>query len=94
MALYIDLNPLRAGLVDDAKNYRWTGYSEACGGSKLARRGLCRVMEAPLDTWEMKRGELTPAEGRIAAGCSERGWKQWRKALPVPRFPRPRYGLS
>jgi putative transposase len=43
MALYIDLNPVRAGLVEDPKDYRWTGYGEACGGSKRARRGLCRV---------------------------------------------------
>ncbi len=62
MALYIDLNPVRAGLVEDPKDYRWTGYGEACGGSKRARRGLCKVMEAPLDSWEERRGELTPAE--------------------------------
>jgi len=62
MALYIDLNPVRAGLVDDPKDYRWTGYGEATGGSKRARRGLCRVMEAPMDSWEEKRGGLTPAE--------------------------------
>jgi REP element-mobilizing transposase RayT len=62
MALYIDLNPVRAGLVEDPKDYRWTGYGEATGGSKRARRGLCRVMEAPLDSWEEKRAELTPAE--------------------------------
>ena len=62
MALYIDLNPVRAGLVDDPKGYRWTGYGEATGGSKRARRGLCKVMEAPMDSWEEKRGGLTPAE--------------------------------
>ena len=62
MALYIDLNPVRAGLVDDPKDYRWTGYGEATGGSKRARRGLCRVMEAPMDSWEEKRGAGTPAE--------------------------------
>jgi hypothetical protein len=62
MALYIDLNPVRAGLVEDPKDYRWTGYGEATGGSKRARRGLCKVMEAPLDSWEERRGELTPAE--------------------------------
>lgn len=62
MALYIDLNPVRAGLVEDPKDYRWTGYGEAMGGSKRARRGLCRVMETPLDSWEEKRGALTPAE--------------------------------
>jgi REP element-mobilizing transposase RayT len=63
MALYIDLNPVRASLVDDPKDYRWTGYGEAMGGSKRARRGLCRVMEAPMDSWEEKRGGLSPAEG-------------------------------
>jgi putative transposase len=62
MALYIDLNPLRAGLVEDPKDYRWTGYGEAMGGSKRARRGLCKVMAAPLDSWEERRGGLTPAE--------------------------------
>ncbi len=62
MALYIDLNPVRAGLVEDPKDYRWTGYGEASGGSKRARRGLCKVMEAPMDSWEAKRGELTPGE--------------------------------
>ena len=62
MALYIDLNPVRAGLVDDPKDYRWTGYGEATGGSKRARRGLCKVMEAPMDSWEEKRGGLTPTE--------------------------------
>ncbi len=62
MALYLDLNPVRAGLVEDPKDYRWTGYGEAMGGSKRARRGLCRVMEAPMDSWEERRGELTPGE--------------------------------
>jgi REP element-mobilizing transposase RayT len=62
MALYIDLNPVRAGLVEDPKDYRWTGYGEAVGGSKRARRGLCRVMEAPMDSWEERRGQLTPGE--------------------------------
>ncbi len=36
MALYIDLNPVRAGLVDGLKDCRWTGYGEATGGSKRA----------------------------------------------------------
>jgi len=29
MAAYIDLNPVRAGLVDDPKDYRFCGYAEA-----------------------------------------------------------------
>jgi len=51
MAAYIDLNPLRAGLVEDPKDYRWCGYSEAVVGSKRARVGICRVMAAALDSW-------------------------------------------
>ena len=51
MAAYIDLNAVRAGLVEDPKDYRWCGYAEAMGGSKQARRGLCQVMEKPLDSW-------------------------------------------
>ena len=33
MAAYIDLNPVRAGLVEDPKDYRWCGYGEALGGA-------------------------------------------------------------
>ena len=48
MAAYIDLNPVRAGMVKDSKDYRWCSYAEAVAGGKrgtLARRGLARVME-------------------------------------------------
>jgi REP element-mobilizing transposase RayT len=40
MAAYIDLNPVRAGMVKDPKDYRHSGYGEAMGGSPLARAGL------------------------------------------------------
>jgi len=52
MAAYIDLNPLRAGLVEDPKDYRWCGYAEAVSGSKRVRRGLCRALGLPIDDWE------------------------------------------
>src|SRR5690606_389010 len=39
MAAYIDLNPVRAGVVDDPKDYRFCGYGEAVAGSAGARRG-------------------------------------------------------
>jgi len=45
MALYIDLNPVRAGLVSDPGDYRWSGYSEAMAGSVRARAGLCYVVD-------------------------------------------------
>ena len=44
MAAYIDLNPVRAGMVDDPKDYRWCSYGEAVAGNKRSREGLQRVM--------------------------------------------------
>jgi REP element-mobilizing transposase RayT len=44
MAAYIDLNPVRAGIVDDPKDYRWSGYGEAVAGSGSARAGLTRLV--------------------------------------------------
>src|SRR5690606_27693693 len=40
VAAYIDLNPVRAGLVEDPADYRWSGYGEAMGGGDAARAGL------------------------------------------------------
>ena len=40
LAAYIDLNPVRAGLVLDPKSYRWSGYGATAGGDELAARGL------------------------------------------------------
>ena len=51
IAAYIDLNPVRAGLVDDPKDYRWCGYAEALGGSKRASKALCRVLGVAMDSW-------------------------------------------
>jgi hypothetical protein len=46
IAAYIDLNPVRAGLVTDPNDYRFCGYAEAVGGQNPAiREGLCSVME-------------------------------------------------
>ncbi|MEM7672616.1 MAG: transposase [Verrucomicrobiota bacterium] len=43
MAAYIDLNPVRAGLVEDPKDYRFCGYAEAVAGEQTAKRGLSLV---------------------------------------------------
>jgi putative transposase len=48
MAAYIDLNPVRAGLVKDPKDYRWSGYGEAVAGKKRARLGIQLVVQALL----------------------------------------------
>lgn len=46
VAAYIDLNPVRAKIVADPKDYRWSGYGEACGGGKQARAGLSAVHDS------------------------------------------------
>jgi REP element-mobilizing transposase RayT len=48
MSAYIDLNPVRAGMVKDPAEYRWSSYGEAVGGGKKgngrkARGGLVRA---------------------------------------------------
>ncbi len=63
IAAYIDLNPVRAGLVKDPADYRWSSYGEAIGGGpkgngKTARAGLVRAFRAhqgvaaDADFWE------------------------------------------
>lgn len=50
IALYIDLNPVRAGLVKDPKDYRFCGYGEAVAGNNSARTGL-QCIHGPDTTW-------------------------------------------
>ena len=55
MAAYIDLNPVRAGMVEDPAEYRWSSYGEAVGGGrrgngKKAREGLVRAITSDTDT--------------------------------------------
>jgi len=44
VACYIDLNPVRAGIVNDPKDYRWCGYAQAIGGNRSAQLGLRQVL--------------------------------------------------
>ena len=48
ISAYVDLNPVRAGMVKDPADYRWSSYGEAVGGGnkgngKKAREGLVRA---------------------------------------------------
>ena len=40
VAAYIDLNPVRAGMVEDPKDYSWCGYARAVVGEKDCQRGI------------------------------------------------------
>lgn len=60
MAAYIDLNPVRAAMVKDPADYRWSSYGEAVGGGtkgngRKAREGLMRA-------YHCDQGKVTGAE--------------------------------
>ena len=40
MSAYVDLNPVRAHIVTDPKDYRFCGYAEAVAGQPAAREGI------------------------------------------------------
>jgi hypothetical protein len=43
VAAYIDLNPVRAGVVKDPAAYRWSSYGAAVEGDSVALAGLMRL---------------------------------------------------
>lgn len=50
MATYIDLNPVRAEMVEDPKNYRHCGYGAAMGGDGRCRHGIMEI--TGISSWE------------------------------------------
>lgn len=58
MAAYIEMNPVRAGVVNDPKSYRFCGLGEAMGGVKAAMHGIEKLASGvePLDS-EMRSRE-------------------------------------
>lgn len=57
VGLYIDLNPIRAGLVEDPAEYRFCGYAEAVGGGEAARCGLSAVVTSRSRAWKSVHAE-------------------------------------
>ncbi len=43
---YIDLNPVRAEIVEEPSAYRWSGYGTAVRGNVLSRNGICSMVAA------------------------------------------------
>jgi len=50
---YIDLNPVRAGMVEDPKDYRFCGYAELMAGKAWAVKSLCHVLESNDRPWAL-----------------------------------------
>jgi REP element-mobilizing transposase RayT len=71
MAAYIDLNPVRAGLVKDPKDYRFCGYAEAVAGGTPALDGLQTIWSGyagPVDSAEALREHRMLLFGQGAEG--------------------------
>ncbi|MBK1830286.1 transposase [Verrucomicrobiaceae bacterium R5-34] len=66
MAAYIDLNPIRAGMVERPEDYKWCSYGEAMQpmGGQRARQGICRVL-AGADAFDQQRD----ADGNAEQVC-------------------------
>ncbi|MCC5841949.1 MAG: hypothetical protein JJT96_17675, partial [Opitutales bacterium] len=73
VAAYIDLNPVRAGLVEDPGGYGFSGFGEACAGGPAARRGIARIEGGT--TWTTKWHERYRARlcSRMGPGTRPRG---------------------
>ena len=91
MAAYIDLNPVRAGLVDDPKDYRFCGYAEALAGEVRAAQGIQGIWAAYADgglrnnvsrqvAFQMHR-ELIFGKRASDAGISDMSRKQALRVL-------------
>jgi len=70
VAAYIDLNPVRAGIVKDPADYRWSGYGEAAAGVRRAREGIRLVVfghGAAVSGLDASAGRAAARWARVAA---------------------------
>ena len=69
VAAYIDLNAVRAGLVQDPKDYRFCGYAEAVAGGEAAQRGLREIVHQ--GDWEQAQADYRTRLFGAGAGPRE-----------------------
>ncbi len=80
VAAYIDLNPVRAEIVDNPADYRWSGYGAAMGGVSTAREGIRSIfvgnsVDSAIKSYRLilfgkgygSKGNLKKDFGRISA---------------------------
>ena len=81
VSAYIDRNPVRAGIVDDAKDYAWSGYGAACRGEANARAGIlsifaegagtvCTTDKWKNRTWARYREIVSPERKENTLACN------------------------
>ncbi len=75
VAAYIDLNPLRAGMVYDPMDYPWSGVGAAMGGDKVAREGLKELVS-------LARGHQPHAATMVRRKQIAKKSAHWREVGP------------
>lgn len=70
MALYIDLNPVRAGLVGHPGDYRWCGFAAVRRGDKDAVAGVQRI-HVLANGGEVGSGNAISIQGDLIERCLE-----------------------
>ena len=65
------MNPVRAGVVTDPKDYRWSGYGEAVGGSPRARAGIATAV-----AWARGGKDVSRSGGRRGCKASRGEWRE------------------
>ena len=93
IAAYIDLNPVRAGIVKDPADYRWSSYGEAIGGGargngKTAQAGLARALgvNAPNPKREISNEDAERSEEAALWKEVSRGYRQLLMAGAVGKL--------
>jgi hypothetical protein len=71
VAAYIDLNPVRAGIVADPGRYRWSGYGAAVAGSASARAGISRAVGVGGGRDRVRWRDVRRVYRRLLAGDEE-----------------------
>ena len=86
MAAYIDLNPVRASIVEDPKEYRFCGYAEAVAGKKMAKLGLAFIWADSMKLKKMQNGshsfkEILEAHRMLIFGKGSHPWTHKGKLI-------------
>ena len=81
MAAYVDLNPVRAGMVADPADHRWSGYAEAMAGKSRSRRGLVRIIGQAAWPRENAAQAEPWGEGAFPSGVERRALVYYRAIL-------------
>ncbi len=83
VAAYIDLNPVRAGLVEDPAEYRWCSYAEAMAGNKRAQAGLASAVGMAQWPCGAKRYRLVLFGKGLSGALRMEGVISWKLAEEI-----------